>query len=145
MTELIKTLRTTLASNFTLFLKAQMFHWNIEGKNFPQYHDFFADVYTDLYEQNDKLAEYIRIQDEYAPGSLKVYSEISLVKDEDIFPRERAMFETLSSDNKIMIDLYQKLFDEAEAIKDHGLSDYASTRLDAHKKLAWMLRSILKD
>jgi DNA-binding ferritin-like protein len=43
-----------------------------------------------------------------------------------------------------MINLYQGLFDVAEAVKEHGISNYASDRLDAHKKLAWMLRSILK-
>lgn len=144
MNELIQTLRTLLATNFTLYLKAQMFHWNIEGANFPQYHDFFGDVYSDLYEQNDLLAEYIRIQGAYAPGSLAVYSQISQVEDEEGFLAAMGMMTKLSTDNQIMIGLYQRLFDVAEEFKEHGLSDYAAQRLDAHKKLAWKLRSILK-
>lgn len=144
MNELIEQLRTLLATNFTLFLKTQMFHWNVEGSDFPQYHEFFADAYADLYAQNDVLAEYIRIQDQYAPGSLSVYSEISKVKDEEGFPSATGMMSQLASDNQVMINLYQDLFDVAEAAKEHGISDYASQRLDAHKKLAWMLRSILK-
>jgi starvation-inducible DNA-binding protein len=90
------------------------------------------------------LAEYIRIQDQYAPGSLSVYSEISKVKDEEGFPSATGMMSQLALDNQVMINLYQDLFDVAEAAKEHGISDYASQRLDAHKKLAWMLRSILK-
>ena len=144
MNELIQTLRTLLATNFTLYLKAQMFHWNIEGADFPQYHDFFGDVYDDLYEQNDLLAEYIRIQGAYAPGSLSVYSQISQVKDEEGFPAAMGMMTQLATDNQVMIGLFQRLFDVAEEFKEHGLSDYAAQRLDAHKKLAWKLRSILK-
>lgn len=144
MNELIQTLRTLLATNFTLYLKAQMFHWNVEGADFPQYHDFFGDVYTDLYEQNDPLAEYIRIQGAYAPGSLSVYSQISQIQDEEGFPSAMKMMEQLTVDNQVMIGLFQRLFDVAEEFKEHGLSDYAAQRLDAHKKLAWKLRSILK-
>ncbi len=144
MTELVQLLRTLLATNFTLFLKTQMFHWNVEGSDFPQYHEFFADAYGDFYAQNDIIAEYIRIQGQYAPGSLTVYSEISKVKDEEGFPSASGMMEQLAIDNQVMVGLYQQLFDVAEASKEHGISDYASQRLDAHKKLAWMLRSILK-
>lgn len=144
MTPLVQLLRTLLATNFTLFLKTQMFHWNIEGSNFPQYHEFFGEVYQDLYAQNDTLAEYIRIQGQYAPGSLTVYSEISEIKDEEGFQSATGMMAQLAVDNQVMINLYQRLFDAAEEVKEHGLSDYAAQRLDAHKKLAWMLRSILK-
>jgi starvation-inducible DNA-binding protein len=144
MTELVQLLRTLLATNFTLYLKTQMFHWNVEGSDFPQYHEFFADAYSDFYEQNDTIAEYIRIQGQYAPGSLSVYSQISQIKDEEGFPSATGMMTQLASDNQIMIRLYQQLFDVAEEAKEHGLSDYAAQRLDAHKKLAWMLRSILK-
>lgn len=121
-----------------------MFHWNVEGSDFPQYHEFFADAYQDFYTQNDVLAEYIRIQGQYAPGSLTVYSEISEIKDEEGFPSAAGMMAQLAADNQVMINLYLKLFDTAEASREHGLSDYAAQRLDAHKKLAWMLRSILK-
>lgn len=144
MNELIQQLRTLLATNFTLFLKTQMFHWNVEGSDFPQYHDFLANAYTDFYAQNDVLAEYIRIQGQYAPGSLSVYSQISKVEDEEGFPSATGMMTQLSLDNQVMVNLYQDLFDVAEAAKEHGISNYAADRLDAHKKLAWMLRSILK-
>jgi len=73
-----------------------------------------------------------------------VYSDISKIKDEEGFPSATGMMSQLASDNQVMITLYQELFDAAESVKEHGISDYASQRLDAHKKLAWMLRSILK-
>ena len=145
MNDLIQHLRTLLATNFTLFLKVQMFHWNVEGPNFPQYHEFFGDAYQDLYSQNDTIAEYLRILNTKAPGSLTVYSQISKIQDEEGFESARGMMSRLLSDNDVMISMYKTLFDLAEEVEEHGISDYAAQRLDAHKKLAWMLRSILKD
>jgi starvation-inducible DNA-binding protein len=144
MNELIQHLRTLLATNFTLFLKVQMFHWNVEGPNFPQYHDFFGNAYQDIYAQNDVLAEYLRALNEKAPGSLKVYTEISKIQDEEGFDAAEKMMSRLLSDNDVMISMYKTLFNLAEEAEEHGISDYAAQRMDAHKKLAWMLRSILK-
>ncbi len=42
-------LKVLLASNFAYYLKAQYFHWNVEGPDFAQLHDFFAEIYTDAY------------------------------------------------------------------------------------------------
>ena len=144
MNDLIQSLRKTLASNFALYLKTQMFHWNVEGPNFNDYHAFWAGVYTDLYEQNDLIAEYIRQAGEYAPGSLSVYSEVSDVKDEEGFPKADEMFVKFLLDNQTMIRLYEELYAAAEATKDYQISDFCAQRLAAHKKHAWMTRSLLK-
>lgn len=144
MNTLILALRKTLASNFALYLKTQMFHWNVEGPNFNDYHAFWAGVYTDLYEQNDLIAEYIRQAGEYAPGSLSVYTQISDVKDEEGFPKANEMFVQFLLDNQTMIRLYEELYAAAEASKDYQISDFCAQRLAAHKKHAWMTRSLLK-
>lgn len=145
MNELIKKLREVLASNFALYLKTQMFHWNVEGPNFNDYHAFWATVYTDLYEQNDLIAEYIRQAGEYAPGSLEVYKELSVISDEEGFPNAREMFNKFLSNNDLMITLYNQLYKLAESGEEYQISDYCAQRLAAHKKHAWMIKSILKE
>ena len=45
MDQLIEQMKVTLASTFTFYLKAHAFHWNVEGSNFPQYHEFFGDIW----------------------------------------------------------------------------------------------------
>jgi starvation-inducible DNA-binding protein len=144
MNDLILALRKTLATNFALYLKTHMFHWNVQGPNFPEYHEFWSNVYEDLFAQSDMLAEYLRQLGQPAPGSLSVYSNISEVKDEEGFPSSQKMFQQFLVDNQIMINLYQALYDAAEATKDHQISNYAADRLGAHKKHAWMVNSILK-
>lgn len=144
MSELAISLRTTLASNFALYLKTHMFHWNVEGPNFSEYHEFWSDIYEDLFDQNDMLAEFIRQLGEYAPGSLSIYSEISKVSDEESFPKTEEMFTKFLSDNDTMIRLYNELYDAAEKAQEYQISDFCAQRLGAHKKHAWMVRSIQK-
>ena len=145
MNELITKLRKVLASNFALYLKTHMFHWNVEGNNFNDYHAFWSGVYEDLFGQTDTLAEFIRQTGEYAPGSLSVYSEISDIRDEEGFPKAHEMFVQFLSDNQLMIGLYEQLYHIAEQNHEHQISNYAADRLAAHKKYSWMVRSILKD
>jgi starvation-inducible DNA-binding protein len=144
MNELIQALRKTLASNFALYLKTQMFHWNVEGPNFSEYHEFWATIYSDLYEQSDVLAEFIRQANEYAPGSLSVYSEISSIEDEEGFPNAQEMFSRFLSNNDVMITLYNQLYAAAEKAEQYQISDFCAQRLAAHRKHAWMTRSYLK-
>jgi starvation-inducible DNA-binding protein len=144
MTELIQQLRKVLATNFTLYLKTHMFHWNVEGQDFSEYHGFWGDIYDDLWNQTDTLAEFIRQAGEYAPGSLTVYSQISDVTDEEGFPSAMEMFRKFQMDNQTMINLYDQLYHVAELNHEHQISNYAADRLAAHKKHAWMVRSFLK-
>jgi starvation-inducible DNA-binding protein len=144
MNKLVEQLRKVLATNFALYLKTHMFHWNVEGPNFSDYHAFFSGVYEDLFDQTDTLAEFIRQLNEKAPGSLSVYSAESLVKDEEGFPSAEEMFAKLAYDTQTMITLYEQLYHVAEEAHEHQISNYAADRLAAHKKTAWMVRSILK-
>ena len=133
MNELIQQLRKVLATNFSLYLKTHMFHWNVEGPNFNDYHAFWAGVYEDVFAQNDILAEYIRQAGEYAPGSLSVYSSISDVKDEENFPKAEQMFNQFMIDNATMIRLFEELYHIHHYETPDGIlvqSDYEDTKIE---------------
>jgi starvation-inducible DNA-binding protein len=138
-------LKVLLASTNSLSIKAQNFHWNVEGDNFPQYHEFFGNFYEEVYGSVDKIAEYIRTLDSYAPGSLSRYAELTIIEDQTKIPRPNLMFAELLSDNGKMIDLLNGCFVSAEEENKQGIANFIAERLDAHEKHSWMLRSILKN
>ena len=138
-------LKVLLASTNSLSIKAQNFHWNVEGDNFPQYHEFFGNFYEEVYGSVDKIAEYIRTLDSYAPGSLSRYAELTIIEDQTKIPRPNLMFAELLSDNEKMIDLLNACFSSAEEENKQGIANFIAERLDAHEKHGWMLRSILKN
>ena len=138
-------LKVLLASTNSLSIKAQNFHWNVEGDNFPQYHEFFGNFYEEVYSSVDRIAEYIRTLDSYAPGSLTRYAELTIIEDQIKIPRAKLMFVELLSDNEKMIDLLNGCFSSAEEENKQGIANFIAERLDAHEKHQWMLRSILKN
>jgi starvation-inducible DNA-binding protein len=137
-------LKVLLASTNSLSIKAQNFHWNVEGPNFPQYHDFFSNFYEEVYGSVDRVAEYIRTLDSYAPGSLTRYAELTIIQDQTKIPRAELMFAELLEDNQKMIELLNSCFQSAEQENKQGIANFIAERLDAHEKHQWMIRSVLK-
>jgi len=137
-------LKTLLASVYGFSIKVQYFHWNVEGDNFPQYHDFFANLYEEVYASVDKIAEYIRTLDVYSPGSFTRFQELSIIQDQLKVPRAELMFEELYSNNEQLIGLLNECFASATEENKQGIANFIAERLDAHEKHQWMIRSILK-
>jgi len=141
---LTEDLKVLLASVNSLSIKAQNFHWNVEGPDFPQYHEFFGNFYEEVYSAVDKVAEYIRTLDSYAPGSLTRYAELTIIQDQLKIPRAELMFAELYEDNAKMIELLNHCFVSATQENKQGIANFIAERLDAHEKHQWQLRSILK-
>jgi starvation-inducible DNA-binding protein len=141
---LTDTLKTILATAYALSIKAQNFHWNVEGPDFPQYHDFFGNFYEEVYGAIDRTAELIRQLDSYTPGSILRYAELSQIQDQTKIPRAMLMMEELYHDNAIILNMYKQAFHVAEEADEQGIANFIAERIDAHGKHQWMLRSILK-
>jgi starvation-inducible DNA-binding protein len=145
MDELIQAMKKALADSFAFYLKAHGFHWNVEGPNFPQYHELFSTIYEEVFSSLDTFAEQIRVLDAYAPASLTRFKELTDIQDEIKILPSKSMLEKLLSDTDIVVASLQRAYELAEAARAFGLSDFLAGRLDAHAKHAWMLRSTLKD
>lgn len=138
-------LKTYLASTFSYYLKAHYFHWNVEGPDFGELHEFFSNIYEDAYSAVDPIAEYIRTQDEYAPGSLGRFQELTQISDQTKVPRARLMLEELLADTQTMIDLSLQVFNAATEANRQDIANFAAERQSQHGKYQWQLKSYLKD
>jgi len=141
---LIDALKKVLAENFALYLKTQYYHWNVEGSDFYQLHEFFGDMYEEIYSSIDKFAEEIRALNAYAPGSLERFSSLSSIEGEERILESQKMLSQLLNDNTTYINTLTEAFKLAEQEKEIGLSNFIQDRIDQHKKHIWMLRSFLK-
>jgi starvation-inducible DNA-binding protein len=141
MNELIQQMKVVLASSFALYLKTHNFHWNVEGPNFPQYHDFLNNLYNEIWLAVDAIAEHIRTLDAYAPGSLSRYSQLSVINDQSNVPAAKAMLAELELDNQKIINELNKALELAESSDKHGLANFIQDRIDIHEKHKWMLKA----
>ena len=136
--------KVAFASEFSFYLKAHNFHWNVEGPLFLQYHDLFGKIYEEVYDSIDDFAEKIRAIGSYMPASYTRLSYLSEISDEiEVLPVDH-MVNELYDDNDKMLVVLKMAYDLAEQAGEHGFSNFLAERMDAHRKHGWMLRASLK-
>jgi starvation-inducible DNA-binding protein len=144
MEQLQKAAKVAFASEFTFYLKAHYFHWNVEGIHFRELHDLFGTIYEEVYGAIDDFAEKIRSMGAYAPGSNSRFNVLSQIDDEtSVLPPDQ-MVQELLQDSDNMVIILKKVYDLAEAAGEHGFSNFLAERMDAHRKHSWQLRATLK-
>ena len=141
---LIDELKKVHADAFTFYLKAHFYHWNVEGPNFPQYHDFLQNLYQEVFASIDSLAELIRTLDSYAPGTLTRLKELTTIEETDDVPDAKTMMTRLLQENNILRASLLTAYKTADTTGEVGISNFLQDRIQAHEKHSWMLRSILK-
>jgi len=137
-------LKTLLGSSFVLYTKTHGFHWNIEGPDFPQYHEFLNTMYGEVYETIDTIAEHIRALDTYAPGSVARMLELSVIEEQYKIPRAELMLAELLENSEQIITLIIEVFELASAQNAQDVANYMAELQALYNKKAWMLRSTLK-
>jgi len=143
MDQLIEKMDKLLASTFALYLKAHQFHWNVEGQDFHQYHEFFGDLYTEIFASVDTTAEQIRALDSKVKGTMSAFRELSVIRDQVTDLSIQEMNAMLYRDTESLIAVLNDVHEEASKQKQFGLINYIEGRLDVYKKHCWMLRASL--
>jgi starvation-inducible DNA-binding protein len=136
--------QVAFASEFSFYLKAHEFHWNVEGPRFQELHILFENIYTEVYGIIDEFAEKLRAMDSLAPGSHSAMSLLSHIMDENRALFAEEMLSELLADSESMIVLLKRVYDIAEEHGEHGFSNFLAERMDAHRKHSWQLRSSLR-
>ena len=139
-----ESLHKVLSEMFAFYFKAHNYHWNVEGPNFAQYHEFLGDLYEEVHGAIDPLAEHIRTLDVYVKGSMSDVKTVATIADPKAPTGSLSMMEDLHNDNqKVILSLYEALRD-ANVANENGIVNYLEERIDIHNKHGWMLRSFNK-
>jgi starvation-inducible DNA-binding protein len=141
---LVDDLKRVQADTFALYAKTHYYHWNVEGPDFVQYHDFLGETYQQLFAAVDVLAEEVRALDSYAPAAHRMLMELTKIQDDNTIPGALEMMRRLQQDNDTVMEGLVAAYMSADAAGELGLANLLQDRLDVHKKLNWMLRSITK-
>lgn len=144
MDQLIQQLKVILGTNFALYFKAHGFHWNVEGSDFSEYHNFLGELYTSIFNNTDLIAEKIRMLDAYAPGSLLRMMELADIEEATIIPSPISMLAELKRDNDRFIVHLRAGIVAADQAGEPAVGNFLQDLLDQHQKHAWMLRSFIK-
>ena len=144
MEQLIEQMKVILGTNFGLYFKAHSFHWNVEGPNFAEYHNFLGAFYEGVFANTDPIAEHIRALGSYAPTTLARMMELSKVQDVVAIPSPLIMMSELSQDNDKYIMELRAGIAIADAADEPAVGNFLQDILDAHQKHGWMLKSFTR-
>lgn len=141
MDPLASLLNKVLSNTFVMYFKAHSHHWNVEGIHFSQYHDFFGDLYTELHDASDSIAEQIRMLQVKAPVSLGSLYASNSVDESEVAINVSEMINTLLDANGVVKQSLYDCLKEAQNQNKQGLVNFLADRIMKHDKHDWMLRS----
>lgn len=137
---MINSLKQLLASTVALKFKAQGYHWNVEGDDFPQWHDKFGDIYEALDGSVDPLAEWIRILGDYAPFKLSRLNELSTIPESLVSADPEEMAADLLKDHIASAQAFGEASAKAASMGQKGLENFLADCMTTHQKYVWQLR-----
>lgn len=144
MDDLLQNLKKCLGTIMVLYYKTHAFHFNVEGSDFPQYHEFFDSQYKKIWKSVDDFGEHIRQLDAFTPSTLSRMIELSVIDEQPLVPGPHDMIEELYHDQDKIIEQLTKTFNLASKSNKQGLANFLADRLEYHVKIRWMLRSTSK-
>ena len=137
---LVDELKGLLADVIAFSMKAQGYHWNIEGDDFPQFHTFFGVIYEDVEDSIDPIAENIRKAGDYAPFKLTRIVELTSIPETVVSPDHESMTTDLYMSNKFVIAKLYSALNAATSEGKQGVANFLADRIDMHEKWDWQLR-----
>lgn len=142
--QLVNALKVFLADTYSVYFKAQGYHWNVEGMNFHEYHGLFSDIYDDMIGSVDTIAENIRKLQVYAPFKMSRFVELSTIAETEVASDCHSMTADLLVAVEAAIITCNSAFQSASAANEQGIANDLADRDGMLKKWAWQLRSSLK-
>lgn len=142
-TNLASCLNDLLPNVMAMYVKAHGYHWNVVGPDFVQMHSLFSDIYSDVYESIDPLAENVRKLDAFPLGDIGSMASASKVSPAVSSRDSRAMLSDLLRTNDVVLDLIEDALDCAEREQEQGILNFLADRQDMHSKWDWQIRSVL--
>jgi starvation-inducible DNA-binding protein len=133
-----------LRDSMHVYQQTLLVHWGLMGSKFYSVHKLTQEIYEDMQDGIDTIAEHIRSLDIGTPKTVEdlTYSNMPGVPLENCFDQE-AILRQLATNHNMLADRFQQLATLSEAIDDQLTLDLGVERGRAHKKFQWLLKSNL--
>ena len=115
----------------------------MEGIDFYDKHRFFEVQFEQLNEFIDDIAERIRILRHYTPASLSTFLKLTHLAEASRNNNDSIGFinELLLDHESIILNLRKNINRFANEFNDLGTSDFITSLMQEHEKMAWFLRA----
>ena len=146
LVQVADTLNKLLSDEHVLYIKTRNAHWNVIGPDFAAQHKFFESQYDQLEEIIDEVAERIRAIGHYTVGTMEDFLKLTQLNENSVEKNDSLSFikDLLSDHESVIIEIRENIDHFADDLHDIGSSDFITSLMETHEKMAWMLRSHLQ-
>lgn len=139
-TSLVSTLEELMSNTVVLYFAAHRAHWNVTGQDFSEYHGLFEEIYSDVYDAIDPLAEHIRKMGEF-PEALDGMLSDAAFKDDSMTTDAKSLAADLLLKNAAVLAMFKAAFEIANSANEQGIANFMAERIDMHEKWDWQLKA----
>lgn len=142
--DLAEKLNRLLANYQVFYINVRGLHWNITGSTFFVLHAKFEELYNDLLEKVDEIAERILTLGHIPMHSFTDYVKLSAVKEATNISEATQAVQTVVDNFGLILSLQREILSAAQEAADEGTNALVSDYIRQQEKLVWMYSSYLK-
>lgn len=143
-TKQLATRLNALLANYSVFYQnARGYHWNIKGDKFFELHVKFEELYNDLFQKIDAVAERILTLGYSPDHNFTSYQKLSRIKESDKVENGTRAVKEIVDSYKIVILQQRELLALSGEIDDEGTSALMSDYIREQEKSVWMYSAYL--
>ena len=130
-----------LADLNVFYRKLQNYHWNAQGKDFFRTHEKLEELYNEVNESIDEIAEHILILGGQPLGTLKDYLATSTIQEaENKKVKSDEIYNNLITDFETLLKKSAEIKEEADKENDYATSALIDDYILNYGKHLWMLK-----
>lgn len=138
-------LNDLLANLQVFYTNVRGFHWDIKGKLFFTLHAKFEELYDDLADKVDEVAERILMLGEKPVNTFSSYLKTSEIKEVSGVSCGKEAVENILNSFKIVIAKERALLKLSDDANDTATNDLISDFIDGQEKLVWMYSAVISN
>lgn len=141
----IELLQKYLSNLALVNIKLHNIHWNVIGEQFMEIHNYTEEVYDELFQNLDEVAELLKMKDIMPLSTMKDYLENATV--EEIEAKDYSVKESLEiikKDMELMKDLATDIRNTADEEGDFETVAMFEDYVAYYSKNLWFVNSMLK-
>ena len=134
-----------LSNLAVLNVKLHNLHWNVVGINFKPLHSFTEELYDDMFEKYDAVAEILKMKGEMPLSKMSDYLKNASI--EEVEPKDfssKEVLEIILKDLNKMKELALEIRDEADKDGDFAVVNEFEDHISGYNKNIWFINSMLK-
>ncbi|HHV04468.1 MAG: DNA starvation/stationary phase protection protein [Bacteroidales bacterium] len=139
----VEELQKLLADIQIFYTNLRGFHWNVKGKQFFMLHEKFEEIYDDMNEKADQVAERILMLGHTPANNYSEYLKISQIKEVSGMSDGKEIIEVILDSFKMLMLRERTVLEKTGKVNDEVTVAMMSDYLKEQEKTVWMLVATL--